>query len=46
MFPPWVTQILVLRVLVSQVLHGTLRDIACAQEPHFEKHVHQEVTLP
>lgn len=30
----------------SQVLHGTLRDIACAQEPHIEKHIHQEVTLP
>ena len=30
----------------SQVLHGTLRGVACAQEPHFEKHVHREVTLP
>ena len=30
----------------SQVLHGTLRGVACAQEPHLEKHVHQEVTLP
>lgn len=30
----------------NQVLHGTLRDVACAQEPHIGKHVHQEVTLP